>query len=253
MPFQLRGGFLIVVAGRIDSLSGLKFILDTGVTHSIVDQKIAHRLGLQLQPAQLFTFDKTIEIKSAVFPEVQFGPVRAPNLAMLVCDLSQLSDFARDVDALIGLDLLQMNNVALDFDAKKVVFSGYERRASDALASSTRRCLTVEMEVQHHRVHLIVDTGFQGILFYEERLVKRIPELEFAGSVKQGGIRGRMRLKQASLPGVRLGSEVSDPVVLLMKSPPDNVLVGIDGFLGISALKARRIYFDFETDTLTWE
>jgi predicted aspartyl protease len=253
IPFHLRSGFLIVVEGRISDLSGLNFILDTGATDTIISKKIAKRLGLQLQPAQISTSDKTVEIQSAVFTDVQFGPVHATNASMLVCDLSRLSDFATNIDAVVGLDLLRLNNVTLDYDAKKVVFGSYEPSASNALARSTHRCVTVKIDVQHHPVSLIVDTGFQGILFYEERLLKRIPKLRFSGRVKEGGIRGRMRLREATLPGIRLGSAVSDLKVLLMKSPPDNVLADIDGLLGTVPLQARRIHFNFETDTLTWE
>jgi hypothetical protein len=35
--FQLRTGFLIVVDGKVGLLSGLKFILDTGTTHGVLD------------------------------------------------------------------------------------------------------------------------------------------------------------------------------------------------------------------------
>jgi hypothetical protein len=37
IPFELVSGFLIEFRGDLGSLSGLKFILDTGATHSIVD------------------------------------------------------------------------------------------------------------------------------------------------------------------------------------------------------------------------
>jgi predicted aspartyl protease len=253
MPFQLRNGFLIVVEGRIGNLTGLKFILDTGVTHSIVHQKIADGLGLQLQPAKIFNFDRTRGIKSAAFPDVQFGPVRAAHASMLVGDLGELSDFARDIDAVIGLDFLQLSNVTLDYEAKKVVFQSYDRSAPGSLAKSAWSCLTVEMQVQHHPVRLIVDTGFEGILFYEERLLKRIPELRIPSKVKEGSIRAEMRVKRVSLPGVRLGPTVRDHEVFLMKSPPDDVMAGIDGILGLGPLKARRVYLNFETNTLKWE
>ena len=45
IPFQLEGGFLIEVEGRIGQLEGLKFILDTGATHSVIDRRIADRLS----------------------------------------------------------------------------------------------------------------------------------------------------------------------------------------------------------------
>jgi hypothetical protein len=41
IPFDLVSGFLAVVDGQIGNLNGLKFILDTGATHSAIDRKVA--------------------------------------------------------------------------------------------------------------------------------------------------------------------------------------------------------------------
>jgi len=41
MPFELVAGFLVVVDGQIGDLNGLKFILDTGATYSLIDRKVA--------------------------------------------------------------------------------------------------------------------------------------------------------------------------------------------------------------------
>jgi len=50
-----------------------------------------------------------------------------------------------------------------------------------------------------------------------------------------------------------LGTTDLDGTVFLVKAPPDKVLPGIDGYLGIAALKARRIDFNFDTNTLAWK
>jgi hypothetical protein len=46
MPFELGSGFLIVVEGRIGTLTSLRFALDTGTTHGVMDAKITARLRL---------------------------------------------------------------------------------------------------------------------------------------------------------------------------------------------------------------
>src|SRR5271167_1290804 len=46
IPFRLAGGALIEVEGGIGQLEGLKFIIDTGTTQSVVDHKIVDRLAL---------------------------------------------------------------------------------------------------------------------------------------------------------------------------------------------------------------
>src|SRR5262249_37564660 len=86
--FQLRTGFLIVVDGKVGSLSGLKFILDTGTTHSVLDTKIADKLSLPRQNATVLNFDRQLKIGWSNVPELQIGSLRARNLRMMVAPLS---------------------------------------------------------------------------------------------------------------------------------------------------------------------
>jgi predicted aspartyl protease len=59
VPFELRGGFLVVFEGRIAHLQNLKFVLDTGASYSVVDRKVAQRLSLRRHAGRVFSFDKS--------------------------------------------------------------------------------------------------------------------------------------------------------------------------------------------------
>jgi predicted aspartyl protease len=107
------------------------------------------------------------------------------------------------------------------------------------------KCLVVELQVQDRPVHLLVDTGLQGILLYEERLRKTVPGLRTAGSIKNATMGGRMQVKQATLPDVVFGKRNREVPVLFLPSPAADMLPGIDGIVGIAALQARRVHFDF--------
>jgi hypothetical protein len=72
----------------------------------MVDQRIAEKLKLDSRTAKSFNFDRNLKWETATVPEVQFGPVRAANVAVLVGDLARYSEFARKADAIIGMDLL---------------------------------------------------------------------------------------------------------------------------------------------------
>lgn len=50
VSFQLHRGYLVIVEGSIGNLGKLNFLVDTGAYPSVVDQKIAHVLGLAEQP-----------------------------------------------------------------------------------------------------------------------------------------------------------------------------------------------------------
>ena len=122
LPFRLSSGYLIQVEGRIGEHTHLKFILDTGATISMVDQRIAQKLKLDAHPAQSFNFDRNLQWETATIPEVQFGPIRAANVAVLVGDLARYSEFAGKADAIIGMDLLNLSNLTIDFAAGNLIF-----------------------------------------------------------------------------------------------------------------------------------
>jgi hypothetical protein len=105
--------------------------------------------------------------------------------------------------------------------------------------------LIVELRLQGRPIYLIVDTGLPGILLFEECLRKRVPGLRTAGSIHNVTMGGRVPAKQATLPDVLFGKTNRDVSVLFMPSPAADMLPGIDGIVGIAALKARRVHFDF--------
>ncbi len=253
LPFRLSSGYLIQVEGRIGDQAHLKFILDTGASITIVGQRIAQKLKLNAQPAQSFNFDRNLQWERATLPDVQFGPIRAANVSVLVGDLARYSEFAGKADAIIGMDLLKLRNVTIDFGAGNLIFDLTEPRAYSAGGDPMTQCLIVELQVQDRPVHLVVDTGLQGVILYEERLRKSVPELRTAGSIKNATMGGRMQAKQATLPDVIVGNRNRDVPVVFLLSPAAGALPGIDGILGISALQARRVHFDFSRKTMTWE
>ncbi len=253
LPFRLVSGYLIQVEGRIGDQTHLKFILDTGATISMVGQRVAEKLKLDAHTAQSFNFDRNLQWETATLPEVQFGPIRAGNVVVLVGDLARYSEFGGKADAIIGMDLLQLSNVAIDFVGGALTFDPTPQKTYVAGGDPMTKCLVVELQVQDRPVHLLVDTGMPGILLYEERLRKRVPSLRTAGSLKNATMGGRVPVKQATLPDVIFGHRTREVPVLLLPSPAADMLPGIDGIVGISALQARRVHFDFSNKTLSWE
>jgi predicted aspartyl protease len=253
IPFKLSGGFLILVEGRIGTLGKLKFILDTGMTRSVVDRKVAERLRIPRYPRQMFDFDKVLHLEGAIFPEVQFGPVRVASVSMSVGNLVDLSTLAAHADAAIGTDLLGLNDITIDYGAKRVLFRPPERLVPDALVNAAPEGLTVEVEVQDHPIRLLVDTGFPDILLFEDRLRRDIPELRTEDMSDPFSIAGRLLAKRATLPKVQLGTRAASCRLLLADGPPSSVMPGVDGLLGTAALKARRVDINFVTKTFDWE
>jgi predicted aspartyl protease len=253
LPFRITSGYLIQVEGRIGDQTHLKFIVDTGASISIVGQRIAQKLKLDAHPAQSFNFDRNLQWETATLPEIQLGPIRASNVAVLVGDLARYSEFAGKADAIIGMDLLKLSDVTIDFGAGDLIFDRTEPRIYTAGGDPMAQCLIVEFQIQDRPVHLIVDTGLQGMVLYEDRLRKSVPELRMAGSIKNATMGGRMHVKQATLPDVIVGNRNRAVPVVFLPSPAADTLPGIDGIVGITALQAHRVHFDFFRKTLSWE
>jgi predicted aspartyl protease len=253
IPFKLSGGFLVTVEGRISTLTKLKFVLDTGVTHSVVDQKIANKLGIVRHPSQMFEFDKVIGVDEAVIPDMQFGPVRLINVSMLVADLASFSKLAIHADVLLGSDLLSLNPFTIDYNARRVLFSALEQAKVGEPLNSGPALLTVEFQVQGQRLRLLVDTGFPEVLLFEDRVLKHAPLIRVDSLTNRFGIGGRLYARRGIMPETDLGKKNTNLSVVLVKAPPDDVLPDIDGLFGIASLKAHRIHFDYASNSLSWE
>jgi predicted aspartyl protease len=231
----------------------LKFILDTGATITIVDRKIADKLKLDRRPAESFNFDRKLKWESVTLPDLRFGPVHATNITVFIGRLAEYSEFAKNADAVIGMDMLKFSNFSIDFDTHKITFPPSMEKVSVVAGDPLLQCPLLEVQVQGHPLRLIVDTGLAGIVFYEERLRTRVPGLRIAGHLTDAAMGGRVQAKQATIPDVLLGKTNRDVSVLLVSSPAPAILPGIDGIIGIAALKAHRINFDFAGRTLRWD
>jgi predicted aspartyl protease len=250
MPFDLVGGFLVVVNGEIGNLDGLKFILDTGATHSLIDRRVADRLRLQRRSGEVISFDRHIDVDWAEIPDLRVGPLRGQALRIMVVKLTEYSEFAEHADGIIGLDLLSKSRkFSIDYDKRTVSFQLADDGTPDRSPSA---CFVVPVVVQGVRVHLVVDTGLQGILLYGNRLRKRLPKMRIEGEPTKAAM-GSLRATQVRLPGVQIVGAQAATTVLLIDGPDEDSLPGVDGYLGPMALQAKRVEFDFDAGLLRWQ
>jgi predicted aspartyl protease len=263
IPFRLVSGFLIEVHGEIAGHTGLKFLLDTGSTISLIDSHLADQLHLPAQSAQTLGLSGKARWRQTTVPEVRFGQILAKNVDMMVGDLSAFSAYAVGAHAVIGTDLLKLSNFSIDFDANKIVFQSVPTKYTSRAARLTSAqsvpdqplsdCVTLDLQIQGHSVKLIVDTGFPGLLLYEQHLHQVIPELRFLGSLKSVIMGESLRGQQGVLPDVLLGAHSEQVTVFVTRDPPAGSMQGIDGVIGLRPLKAHHVHFDFLEKRLNWE
>jgi predicted aspartyl protease len=171
---------------------------------------------------------------------------------MMIADLRYFQSFAAHVNAVLGLDLLRLSSFSIDYDARKLTFgpvktdSGVPMEADDV-------GITVQLMVGDSKIRLLVDTGAQALVLYEDRVAGRLPQLKVQGETAGISMGGWVLSKRGFVPNARLGATSLDGTVFLVKAPPASMLADVDGYLGTAALKARRIDFDFETNTFAWK
>jgi predicted aspartyl protease len=253
IPFRLQAGTLIEINGGIGPLEDLKFIIDSGATQSVVDRKIANRLSLTLHPQRALSVAGFVSVDRAELPDVHFGPIQVRNVTTMITDLAKFSELTGNADAIIGLDLLKASSkLGIFYDSKIIVLQPRLMNSHGTSAQEQPAYFTVQVLVQGHAVRLIVDTGMNGILIYEDRIRKQIPNLRLTDERTDAHL-GQLRGKRTQLSGFRLGERESKVEVFLMNGPREDLLPGIIGYLGTDALKARRIELDFEGEKLRWQ
>ena len=99
---------------------------------------------------------------------------------------------------------------------------------------------------------VVVDTGFQGILLYADRLHKHLQNLHTDGKPKSVDI-GRIHATELRLPGIQIAGAERAAAVWLLDDPHTELTSTIDGILGPACLHASRVEFDFTAKRLRWQ
>lgn len=250
MPFDLVSNFEIVVQGQLGELNGLRFILDTGSSYSMMDRRVADRMGLHRRPGTVFNFDRNLDVEWADVPEVRIGPMRIAGIGMMVTRLADISQFAENADGIIGMDVLsRAQKICIDYGRRRIFFKFDEGRASE---SSGTRAFVIPVMIQGISMRLLVDTGFEYVLLYRDRLRHALPKLRIEGQPRDA-VLGHLRAVQVTIPGVQISGLQEVTPVLLIEGPGKIDLDGVDGYLGPAALHARRLELDFAAKTLRWQ
>jgi predicted aspartyl protease len=249
LSFDLVSSFEVVVRGQVGELDGLRFILDTGSSYSVIDRRVADRMRLHRHPGKVFNFDHNLAIEWAEVPDVGIGPMRAAGISMMVARLADITEFANDADGIIGLDVLsRAKKIGIDYERRRISFELDEGCGSKP---SAVKALVITVAIQGVPMRLLVDTGLQYVLLYKDRLSSALPHLRTEGEPRDAVI-GRLQATWVNLPGVQVfRPETVTPVILI--EGPGKAVGGIDGYLGAASLHAKRLELDFAAMILRWQ
>jgi hypothetical protein len=250
LSFDLVSNFEVVVHGQIGELDGLKFILDTGSSNSVIDRRVADRMRLHRHPGKVFNFDRNLAIEWADAPDVVIGPLRVAGISLMVARLADISEFADSADGIIGLDVLsRANKIGIDYERKRISFELDEECGSKP---SAVKAVIVTVAIQGVPMRLWVDTGLRDMLLYKDRISTALPHLRTEGEPRDAVI-GRMRATRVNLPGVQVFRPEAVTPVFLIEGPGQTDVGKIDGYLGPTSLHTKQLELDFAAMTLRWQ
>lgn len=254
LPLVIRRGFTIVVRGSVGGIKNLNFVIDTGAVPSVVDTRLSHRLGLTGQPDQVSVFTHSVPAERVVLPDVIVGPIHVTRLEALVQDLTFIErGLGERVDALIGLDVLGKMNFSIDYASQRLIFDPVlEGQTVWSELEAGNSYVATQIQLQGVPLRLMVDTGVKHVVLFENRVQSLLPVDRIQGARITSNLGGTAQLKRIEAPSAMIGlTHLTMGNVFLLATPTD-LSLGIDGLLGVAALKPVRVDFNFARRAIGW-
>ena len=157
VSLRLIDGWAMIADGTLAGIPHQKMLIDTGAVPSVVNSRVAKRIGLSGSTSELSVMNRSIVAERVRVPEVQLGPLSVPALDMVSVDLEKLEQaLGTRIDAVIGLDFLAQQNFSLDYRRKKLIVGG--RAVSD-------EAITFETEHEASGTYILIPMECGGQSF----------------------------------------------------------------------------------------
>ena len=253
VPFDLYGGYLVVVRGSLGKLEKRNFIIDTGTNPSVLDERIVRQLGLSGSKERLRLVNREIDTTTVLIPNIRLGSISRESLPMLVQDLSFLQrKLGLRIDALIGLDLLGDRSFQIDYASRRIIFGSTQAISGSVPFKSDPPLVTVEMMIENQPFRLLLDTGASGLILFDKRVSKKLRRWPAANEASSWNMSGQFSMREVQISRARLGNTGLGTLRAHL-TPDQSHGFDFDGLIGISILHARQIAFDFERRLFTWQ
>ena len=169
-----------------------------------------------------------------------------------------LSDVARRfgirADVVIGMDVLRRCSFTIKYKLRQIAFgSGEILRHSVQLKDAVEPYSVIEAQINGRVVSLMVDTGFDGLVLFNDHLPKEERRLLVETERSASGAAGQVSLRQAIVAELKIGDSRAHKIRPLVVETGERAMGAFDGILGARALQMSSIRFDYECKTLSWE
>jgi predicted aspartyl protease len=255
IPFKLYDGFAIVVRGGIGNQNDLNMLIDTGAVPSVIQHRLALKLGLQGPREDVSVVGQTLSMERVMIPTIRLGTQDFPPVSVVVLDLMPVEKrLGVRLDAIVGLDVLSRRNLSIDYQLKRIEIgtSANNGRAVpfELLTATDAPYVVVQIQTNDSRVvRLLLDTGADGITLFASGLGEVSLYSQKSAALKEVSAAGAYTAQQVQLRDVQLGGfHRSNRLATLLQSPAS--AQPFDGMLGPTSLGITRMDFDFRSRIL---
>jgi predicted aspartyl protease len=252
VKFNLYRGYLILAQGSAGPLNNVNLLLDTGTSSTLLDQRLARRLHLVEKPAFIGVANGRVQGGTTTVPSIGIGPVRRNNFPVLIRDLNFLeSALSVPVDAVIGLDVLGQVSFMVDYTSREIRFGSPPPLPISIPLHVQGGLATLDAELNHTPVHLLLDTGASSLILFETRMPRSVSNQSIA--VKRStNLNGNFERKQVWLHSLKLGeAEFGQEPAFVVHDHSDTGR-DFDGLISPAALGITRIAIDLERGVLAF-
>jgi predicted aspartyl protease len=251
IPIKVKDGYLVVAKGSIGPLKDLTFLLDTGTSRTLIDPLIAKQLQLEGQGHKLTVFDHEVEAQLMFLPDLRLGTIHAQSPHVIVTNLSSVAqNFGLRADAVLGMDILRLDSFSIDYKSGRIWFGDSEPMASVVPLEDGQPYLILKARIDDFPVSLMIDTGCDDVVLFANRVPKGLKTGYFTES-RALTFAEKAPPTQIGFGNLAVATSPAHKVKLKIISTGSNDM-GYDGIVGVSALHASRIQFNFDQMTVSW-
>jgi predicted aspartyl protease len=111
-----RAAPLIVLSTRVNEVGPLRFLLDTGASHTCIAPQLVQRLALDLRGrAQALGAGGELDLQLTRIDSLSIGAATVRRLTVAVVDVDHVTKLLRRIDGVVGNDFLKHFVVTIDY------------------------------------------------------------------------------------------------------------------------------------------
>jgi predicted aspartyl protease len=226
IPFDYKNGQIVITA-TVNSGKPLNFLVDTGASGVIVDQRTAYDIGLPMEQAKTVESSAgQVAVKSSHVGRFAIGSLEFNDLPIFIADLStQSNKYGCVVSGIVGARLLNKYTVSIDYGAQTL---GLNQNSPESMSKNTETIPLVQDEPPMIQAKIngqymqlfVIDTG-SSINSIPIDLAVRLRTPGPQDSTSGMGLDGReLRLDTCVIKSIELGSFTKDNVLCHFASVP---------------------------------